>query len=103
MPAHKARNLLTQLKSNDKNAINGCIEYIAGKTKDEKPRVARIPLTEKALNILTRNDIPDGSLLHYYSDYKYNDYIKDLFKLDNIKTTRMVTVADPKTRKKIQK
>lgn len=92
---------LVKLKKS--NIIDGCIQYIAGKTKDEKPRVARIPLTEKALTILSRYEIPNGDLLPYYSDQKYNKYIKDIFKLDDIKITRMVTIADPKTRKSIQK
>ncbi len=90
---------LTKLKKG--NIINGCIEYIAGKTKDNKPRVARIPLTEKAKAILAKYDLPNGDLLPYISHQKYNDYIKDLFKLTGL--TRMVTVPDPKTRENIQK
>ncbi len=87
---------LTKLKKS--NIVDGCIEYIAGKTKDQKPRVARVPLTEKALAILARYDFPDGRLLPFISDQKYNKYLKDLFKHENVKITRMVTIADPKTR-----
>jgi site-specific recombinase XerD len=90
---------LTKLKKS--NIINGCIEYIAGKTKDNKPRVARIPLTEKAKAILAKYDLPNGDLLPYISHQKYNDYIKDVFAL--VKLTRMVTIPDPKTRVNIQK
>lgn len=90
---------LTKLKKS--NIINGCIEYIAGKTKDNKPRVARVPLTDKAKTILAKYDLPNGDLLPYISHQKYNDYIKDVFKL--VELTRMVTVPDPKTRQNIQK
>jgi len=85
------------------NIVNGCIEYIASKTKDESPRIARIPLTEKAKTILAKYDLPDGKLLPFISDQKYNLYIKELFKLDNIKLTRIVTVVDSKTRQGVQK
>ncbi len=92
---------LTKLKKS--NIIDGCIEYIASKTRDDKTRVARIPLTEKAKAILAKYDLQDGQILPFISDQKYNEYIKDLFKLDSVKLTRMVTVADPKTRMNVQK
>lgn len=81
------------------NIIDGCIEYIAAKTKDEKPRIARVPLTPKALEIINRYDLPDGKLLPFMSFEKYNEYIKDLFRL--VKLTRLVTIADKKTRANI--
>ncbi|MGD9930244.1 MAG: tyrosine-type recombinase/integrase [Mangrovibacterium sp.] len=90
---------LTKLKK--QNIINGCVEYIAGKTKDNKPRVARVPLTEKAKTILSKYDLPNGDLLPYIADQRYNDYIKELFALVGL--TRMVTIPDPKTRANIQK
>ncbi|MFV0377286.1 MAG: site-specific integrase [Mangrovibacterium sp.] len=83
------------------NIIDGSIEYIAGKTKDHKPRVVRVPLTEKAKTILSRYDLPNGDLFPYISDQRYNEYIRDVFAL--VKLTRMVTVPDPKTRANIQK
>jgi len=92
---------LTKLKKS--NIVNGCIEYIASKTKDESPRIARIPLTPKAKVILAKYDLSDGQLLPFISDQKYNDYIKKLFKLDNVKLTRIVTIADSKTRESVQK
>jgi len=87
---------LTKLTKN--NIINGCVQYIAGKTKDHEPRVARIPLTEKAKTILARYNEPDGRLLPFISDQKYNEQIKQLFKHDSVKITRIVTILDPKTR-----
>jgi len=92
---------LTRLKKS--NIIDGCIEYIASKTRDDKTRVARIPLTEKARAILAKYDLPGGAILPFFSDQKYNEYIKQLFKLDSVKLTRIVTVADPKTRMNVQK
>lgn len=83
------------------NIIDGCIEYIAGKTKENKPRVARVPLTTKAKAIIARYNLPNGDLLPYIPQYQYNKYLKNLFK-DQL-LTRMVTILDPKTRKSIQK
>lgn len=90
---------LTKLKRS--NIVDGCVEYIAGKTKDEKPRIARIPLTDKAKTILSRYDLLNGDLLPYISDAKYNEYLKELFKEVGIK--RIVSILDPLTRKSVQK
>lgn len=78
------------------NIIDDAIEYIAAKTKDNEPRIARIPLTTKAKTILSKYYLPDGSLLPFISDQKYNDYLKELFELVGL--TRIVTIKDPKTR-----
>lgn len=90
---------LVKLKKS--NIIDGCIEYIAIKTEDENQKVARVPLSEKALKILSKYDLPNGDLLPFISDQRYNEYIKALFK--EVKLKRMVTIADPKTRKSVQK
>lgn len=84
------------------NIVDGCIEYIAAKTKDKRPRVARIPLTEKANTILAKYDLPDGKLLPFISEQKYNDYLKDLFRHKNVAINRIVTIVDPKTRRNKQ-
>ena len=80
------------------NIINGCIEYVAAKTKDEQPRTARVPLSEKAKTILSKYDFENGDLLPYITDQKYNVYLKELFKLKNVNLIRIVTIVDPKTR-----
>jgi len=90
---------LTTLKHS--NIIDGCIEYIAGKTKENKARVARVPLTKKALAIIAKYNLPNGDLVSYITDQKYNLSLKLLFK--DQKIDRMVTIIDPKTRKSIQK
>ena len=82
------------------NIINGCIQYIASKTRSEKPRVARVPLSEKAKVILSRHDFPDGRLLPYITLRHYNKLLKDLFALVGLK--RIVTLADKKTQIDIQ-
>ena len=89
---------LVKLKKS--NIINGCIEYIAVKTEGQKSKVVRIPLSEKALKILAKYDFPNGDLLPYITDQRYNEYIKKLFRKVGLK--RMVTMADPKTRKSVQ-
>jgi site-specific recombinase XerD len=91
------------LKLKKSNIVDGCIEYIASKTKDDKPRIARIPLTDKAKSILAKYDLSEDQILPFISEQKYNEQIKKVFKLDNIKITRIVTVADPKTRTSVQK
>jgi len=90
------------IKLKKSNIVNGCVEYIAAKTKDEKTRVARIPLTSKAKEILSRYNLENGDLLPYITDQKYNEYIKELFKLKGIEINRIVTIADPKTRQSKQ-
>ena len=88
------------IKLKHSNIIDGCIEYIAGKTADNKPRIARVPLTKKALAIIAKYHLPNGDLLPYISDQKYNEYLKELFKVQEI--NRVVTKLDPRTRKSIQ-
>jgi site-specific recombinase XerD len=86
---------LVKLKKS--SIIDGCIEYIAGKTKEHEPRVASVPLTEKALKILSKYNLPGDELLPFISDQRYNEYIRDLFKDENVKLNRIVTIRDPKT------
>ncbi len=79
------------------NVVNGAIEYIPRKTKDERPVIARVPLCPKAQSIIDRYTTPeDEKLLPFISPQKYNDYIKELFKFANI--TRTVTRLNPLTR-----
>nr|WP_319268392.1 site-specific integrase [uncultured Draconibacterium sp.] len=89
------------LKLRKSNIVDGCVEYIAGKTKDNHPKVARIPLTEKAKSILDKYDLTGDRILPFISSQKYNKYIKELFVAT--KLTRMVTIRDPKTGLDIQK
>jgi len=84
-------------KFTKQNVINGAIEYIPRKTKDGHPVTIRVPLNSIAKEILTKyTDYADKTLLPYISEQKYNDAIKDIFKLSEI--TRTVTVLNPTTR-----
>lgn len=79
------------------NVVNGAIEYIPRKTKDERPVIARVPLCPKAQSIIDRyTTVEDEKLLPFISPQKYNDYIKELFRFAHI--TRTVTRLNPLTR-----
>lgn len=79
------------------NVVNGAIEYIPRKTKDERPVIARVPLCPKAQNIIDRyTTMENEKLLPFISPQKYNDYIKELFRFAHI--TRTVTRLNPLTR-----
>lgn len=79
------------------NVVNGAIEYIPRKTKDERPVIARVPLCPKAQSIIDRyTTMEDEKLLPFISPQKYNDYIKELFRFAHI--TRTVTRLNPLTR-----
>lgn len=85
---------LIQLKKD--NIINGVLRYIPRKTKKGEAIVASVPLSGKAKEILSRYDIPDGSLLPFISDQRYNDYLKELF--EQVGLNRVITRLNPKTR-----
>ena len=70
---------------------------IPGKTKGENPRTVRVPLNARAREIIGRYaDDAYPRLLPFISSQKYNDAIKDAFRLAGL--TRPVTVLDPLTR-----
>jgi integrase len=78
------------------NLYNNVLTYIPRKTKDGKPVPVRIPLHPMAIEILSRYDMPDGSLLPYITDQRYNEYLKELF--EAVGLTRNVTRLNSKTR-----
>jgi len=79
------------------NIVGGNIEYIALKTKDENPRPAIVPLTQKAISIINKYNCPDGKLLPPYSKCFMNEDLKLLF--DSLGIRRIVTIPDKTTRK----
>ncbi|MDD3787072.1 MAG: phage integrase SAM-like domain-containing protein [Petrimonas sp.] len=82
------------------NVMNGAIEYVARKTKENRPITVRVPLNSIALEILDR--YPDcPKLLPFISEQKYNDAIKDMFLIAGL--TRLVTVINPTTREEEKK
>lgn len=99
------------LKMTPNNVVDGQIEYIPRKTKDNKPVTAEIPLNPRAAAILDKYRSMDLSaykskrnpnpLLPFISSQKYNDAIKEVFKVCGI--NRMVTVLDPVSGEQMQK
>ena len=78
------------------NIVNGAIEYIPRKTKEERPEVVRVPLHPRASAIIERYRLrASASLLPLISQQKYNEAIKEIFTLCGI--TRPVTVINPTT------
>ncbi len=77
------------------NIQNNTITYIPRKTKEGKPVNVSIPLHPKALEILSRYNLPDGRLLPFITDQRYNDYLKDLFR--EVGINRIVTRLNPTT------
>ena len=84
------------IKLKKANVIDGCTEYIAAKTKDDRPRVACVPLELKAQEILSRFDLTGGALLPFIAPQKYNERLKELFHYCRI--TRTVIQPNKNTR-----
>ena len=78
--------------------INDTLVYYPNKTKSENRTPAKVPLSSKAKAILEKYDLPDGKLLPFISDQKYNDYLKDLFSMAGL--NRMVAKFNPLTMEK---
>jgi len=78
------------------NITDNVLSYIPRKTKEGKPVTVTVPLGAKAIELLSRYDMPDGRLMPFITDQRYNEYLKELFEL--VKLTRMVTRQHPTTR-----
>lgn len=87
------------LKMTEHNIMNGAIEYIPHKTKEERPTVIRVPLNNRAKALIDQYKGEDakGRIFPFISAQKYNDDIKDIFRLCGI--TRSVTVLNSTTGK----
>ena len=81
------------------NIVDGCVEYIPQKTKLEHANTVRVPLNQKALDILERYKDLEDALLPRFSHFGYNKKIKEILKYVGI--DRMVRVLDPKTREDV--
>ncbi len=80
------------------NVIDGAVEYIASKTKENRPTTLRVPLNRTALEILDRyKDFEGPGLLPFISEQKYRLAIKEMLKLAGI--IRPVTILNPTTGK----
>ena len=79
------------------NIVDDAIEYIPSKTLNESGRVARVPLTSRAKEIIVRykNDC-HLSLVPLISEQQYNKKIKGILRTAGI--NRVVTILNPTTR-----
>jgi len=84
------------VKLRKSNIIDGFIHYVPSKTQDENQKVCKIPLSEKARAIIAKYDLPDGSLVPFITDQRYNFYLKELFEVVDLK--RPVVRMNPLTR-----
>lgn len=77
------------------NIVNGAVEYIASKTKEERPTVIRVPLHRQAVALVKKyaGVDADGRLFPFITPQRYNDAIKHIFTICGI--TRVVTVLNP--------
>lgn len=83
-------------KMTKSNIIDGVIQYIPGKTKDENSNTVKVPLNATAKEILNKyQNADDVRLFKFISEQKYNVAIKEAFKVAGL--TRMVTVINPTT------
>lgn len=78
------------------SVINGGIEYIPTKTKEERPEVVRVPLNAQAKELIKKYEpTPKMPLFPFISEQKYNKAIKEMLRIAGI--NRVVTTTDPKT------
>lgn len=78
------------------NLVDGCIEYIPQKTKHEHANTVRVPLNQKAKDILARYTDLEDALLPRFTQTMYNKMIKRILK--HVGINRMVLTLNPKTR-----
>lgn len=78
------------------NIIDGALEYIAGKTRQERGERLRVPLHPRAMAIVKRYESTSERLFPFISPQRYNYAIKEIFTACEI--TRRVTVLNSTTR-----
>jgi len=80
------------------NIIGDSIEYVPHKTRNKSIKIVRVPLNDRAKEIISKYQSTETNrLLPFVSEQKYNSYIKEVFKTAGI--NRYVTIIDPKTRR----
>ncbi len=87
----------------ESNIVNGMLQYVPQKTKDNKPLTVTVPLNERASMLVAKYHgiDPEGRLFPFISPQKYNDAIKEVLTRCGVK--RMVTVLNPATDKEEQR
>ena len=91
------------MRLTERNLIGGAVEYIPHKTKGERQNVVRVPLNARALALVEKYKGVDakGRMFPFISPQKYNDDIKEIFRLCGV--TRLVTVVNSVTGKEEQR
>ena len=86
---------LMRLKYTD--IVDGAVCYIPRKTKEDNPVTVKVPIKGRAEALLGKYKGMDrsGKIFPFISAQKYNDAIKEIFKVCGI--TRLVTVLNPTT------
>lgn len=81
------------------NIVEDAIEYVPSKTASKSARIARVPLSPTAKEIIERYRLDNDTdhLLPFISKQRYNDAIKEMLRLAGI--DRQVRVVNPTTRK----
>ena len=79
------------------NITNGILSYVPIKTKDDSPKVVRVPLLPYALELIEKYKGADkkGRLFPFITPQRYNDNIKKIIKACGIE--RMVIVRNSVT------
>lgn len=85
------------LKLTTSNVKNDVVEYIAGKTKEKKPNVVKVPLNGRAMALVDKYKGVDnkGRLMPFIAAQNYNDAIKAVVLMCGVK--RNVTILNPIT------
>lgn len=85
------------MKFTAKNITDGILSYVPQKTKDDSPRIVRVPLLPYAQELISKYKGMDkkGRLFPFISSQRYNDNIKKIVKACGIE--RMVIVRNPLT------
>ena len=90
----RVSDLLTLKRS---NIVDGVLQYVPKKTKEERPITICVPLNTRAVKLVEKYQGVDkaGRLFPFISSQKYNDAIKDILTISKI--SRMVTILNPTT------
>lgn len=82
--------------------IDGAIEYIPRKTKEDRAITVRVPLNSTAKELIAKyKDYNRVTLFPFNTEQHYNRKIKEAFKRAEL--DRMVTVLDQQTREDVQR
>jgi hypothetical protein len=85
------------LRLTEADIIDGAVNYIPRKTKENDPVTTTVPIKGRAEILLKKYKGVDatGRIFPFISAQKYNDSIKEIFRLCGV--TRIVTVLNPTT------